>query len=70
MLIKCPNHSEPLHSIEMEPLPSRQGSGICPVSGCEFEFEYDPDPKKMYIDKKTGQPMPHITVKDDGQESE
>lgn len=36
---KCPNHHEFLEGIGF-PIPSK-GTGICPVSGCPFDFEID-----------------------------
>lgn len=35
----CPNHGEPLEGVP-KPLPSK-GTGMCPVSGCSFDFECD-----------------------------
>lgn len=37
----CPNHGEPLEGIGF-PMPSK-GTGICPVSGCPFDYEIEVD---------------------------
>ena len=48
---KCPNHGEPLEGCGF-PLP-KKGTGICPVSGCPFDFEVeiDENPTEMKKDK-------------------
>ena len=45
----CPNHNEPLEDIPF-PMPSK-GVGICPVSGCPFDFEVELDETKVVQDK-------------------
>lgn len=47
---KCPNHGEPLEGCGF-PLP-KKGTGICPVSGCPFDFEIEVDEEKMVKDKE------------------
>jgi hypothetical protein len=46
---KCPNHGCPLDGIGF-PMPAK-GVGICPVSGCPFEYEAEVDEEKMGVDK-------------------
>lgn len=46
---KCPNHGCPLDGCGF-PLP-RKGTGICPVSGCPFEFEAEVDEEVEVKDK-------------------
>lgn len=46
---KCPNHSEPLEGIPF-PIPSK-GTGICPVSGCPFDYEVETDQETVSNDK-------------------
>ncbi len=48
----CPNHGEPLEGIGF-PMP-KKGTGICPVSGCPFDYviELDDDVTKMVKDKE------------------
>ncbi len=50
----CPNHGEPLEGCGF-PLPSK-GTGKCPVSGYDFNFEADTSSTKMTVDK-FGKPM-------------
>ena len=45
----CPNHGEPLDGIPF-PMPSK-GTGICPVSGCPFDFEVELDEAQLVKDK-------------------
>lgn len=45
----CPNHGEPLEGIP-QPCPPK-GIGMCPVSGCSFEFEIDTLRTKTRKDK-------------------
>lgn len=47
--ITCPNHGCPLTDIPF-PMP-RKGVGICPVSGCPFDFEAEVDEDKITRDK-------------------
>ncbi len=63
--IKCPNHNEPLESIEMQG--GGKGTGVCPVSGVDFDFHADTSSKKINFDKN-GNPIPNIIVEDNGQE--
>lgn len=46
---ECPNHREPLEGCGF-PLP-KKGTGICPVSGCSFDFSVELDEDKMVKDK-------------------
>lgn len=46
---KCPNHGCPLDGIGF-PMPSK-GTGICPVSGCPFDFEAEVDQETVSKDK-------------------
>lgn len=46
---KCPNHGSTLEGCGF-PLPAK-GTGICPVSGCPFDFEVEIDQQKMVKDK-------------------
>lgn len=41
---KCPNHGCPLDGIGF-PMP-RKGTGICPVSGCPFDYVLEVDEEK------------------------
>jgi hypothetical protein len=46
---RCPNHD-----CELEDLPfplTPKGTGICPSSGCPFEFEVELDEEKEVMDK-------------------
>lgn len=61
----CPNHGEPLEGIPF-PMPSK-GVGICPVSGCPFEFEVETDETKIIIDKN-GTPNKSVGWKVTGEE--
>ena len=45
----CPNHGEPLEGIPF-PMPSK-GIGICPVSGCPFDYEVEVDEEITLTDK-------------------
>lgn len=47
--VKCPNHGCPLEGCGF-PLP-KQGTGICPISKCPFDFKVDIDESKMVKDK-------------------
>lgn len=49
----CPNHGEPLEGIGSPP-PS-EGTGICPVSGCPFDYKADWDEHEIvrHIDGST-----------------
>ena len=46
---KCPNHGEPLEGCGF-PMPSK-GTGKCPVSGADFDFEVEVDEEVMVKDK-------------------
>lgn len=46
---KCPNHGAALEGCGF-PLPAK-GTGRCPVSGAEFEFEAVVDEEKTVLDK-------------------
>lgn len=46
---ECPNHHEPLEDCGF-PLP-KKGTGICPVSGCPFDFEVELDDEETTKDK-------------------
>lgn len=46
---KCPNHACALEGLGF-PMPAK-GTGTCPVSGAEFEFEAEIDEEKMVKDK-------------------
>lgn len=46
---KCPNHREYLEGIGF-PMPQK-GTGICPVSGCPFEFTIEVDQDITTVDK-------------------
>jgi len=45
----CPNHGEPLEGCGF-PLP-KKGTGKCPVSGCDFDFEVEVDEETTIVDK-------------------
>lgn len=45
----CPNHGEPLEGIGF-PIPNK-GTGMCPVSGCSFDFEIETDAVEQKVDK-------------------
>jgi hypothetical protein len=45
----CPNHSCPLEGCGF-PLPAK-GTGKCPVSGADFDFEVEVDEAKITKDK-------------------
>lgn len=45
----CPNHNEPLEACGF-PLPAK-GTGKCPVSGADFDFEAEVDNDKITLDK-------------------
>jgi len=53
---RCPNHGEFLDGIGF-PMP-KKGTGICPVSGCPFDFEIELDEDKIVMDK-FGKPIKH-----------
>lgn len=46
---RCPNHGEFLEGIGF-PIP-KKGTGICPVSGCPFDFVIEVDENVMVQDK-------------------
>lgn len=64
-LPKCPNHGCPLEGCGF-PLPSK-GTGICPVSGCPFDFEVETDEEKIKMDK-FGNPVKQVDWKVTGDE--
>ena len=43
----CPNHGEPLEGIPF-PMPSK-GTGMCPISGCSFDYEIEVDPEEAHM---------------------
>jgi len=45
----CPNHGEPLEGCGF-PLP-KKGTGKCPISGCDFDFEIEIDEVENKVDK-------------------
>jgi len=45
----CPNHGEPLEGLPF-PIPSK-GTGKCPVSGCDFDYEVETDQEIVSQDK-------------------
>ena len=45
----CPNHGCPLDGLPF-PLP-KKGTGMCPVSGCSFDYEVELDENKIVLDK-------------------
>lgn len=54
---KCPNHGCPLTDIPF-PMPAK-GIGICPVSGCPFEFEVDvQEGEQQMVKNKDGKLVP------------
>lgn len=64
-LPSCPNHGERLEGIPF-PMPA-QGTGICPVSGCPFEYSAETDEQKVVIDK-FGNPTKTLAWKVSGEE--
>ena len=48
-LPQCPNHAEPLEGIPF-PIPQK-GTGMCPVSGCSFDYEVELDQAVNVVDK-------------------
>jgi hypothetical protein len=63
---KCPNHGEYLEGVPF-PLPEK-GTGMCPVSGAEFEFELHLDDEKIVKDK-FGNLSKSVDWKVDGEEN-
>lgn len=49
---KCPNHGELLMDVPF-PIPER-GTGICPVSGCPFDYEWGPSNTEEVVQDKFG----------------
>jgi hypothetical protein len=47
--ICCPNHGEPLEGLPF-PLTSK-GTGMCPVSGCSFDYSVELDEESNVVDK-------------------
>lgn len=47
--IVCPNHNEELEGLPF-PIPSK-GTGVCPVSKCEFDYEAELDQTEVKKDK-------------------
>lgn len=45
----CPNHGEPLEGLPF-PMPSK-GTGKCPVSGVDFDYEVELDENQVVKDK-------------------
>lgn len=62
---RCPNHGAPLEGLEF-PIPAK-GTGICPISKCEFDYEAEVDEQKMVKDKD-GNLVPSLDWKVSGEE--
>ena len=46
---RCPNHGVFLDGLPV-PMPSK-GTGVCPISGCSFDYVVDLDEEKLTQDK-------------------
>lgn len=62
---ECPNHHVLLVDLPF-PVPLK-GTGVCPISKCEFDFEIEGDDSRMEHDK-FGNPSKVFEWKVDGEE--